>query len=297
MMDREPQTVREWQQHHYEVEADYARCMLQSPKDSPERRDLFQEAYTTVIGDIIERCNPGGASSDANLRLILSTVNALVPAGASVIDVGCGDGSLVFSLLRQGYDASGLDVSMDCIVRAKEKLRSLSAEDLVEHVDVIDYQPDRDFDCIVLDNVIEHLVPDTITDVLSKCYDMLGSEGYLIVLTPHRFSGPHDISYLFLPLGAKAEGFHLKEFSFTDLEEALREAGFQQVLGFPIHPRLIQKIGVNPRPSTWAARKARYHESISEKRFFSSALTMNRTLTRAMVAMLFPAVCVGAKKA
>ncbi|KKL13241.1 hypothetical protein LCGC14_2527740 [marine sediment metagenome] len=178
----------------------------------------------------------------------------------------------------------------------KGKLSSIFAKNSVEHIDFLDYQTDDTFDCIVMDNVIEHMVPDTTGEVLKKCYNLLNIRGYLVVLTTHRFSGPHDISKFFLPFGAKTEGFHLKEFSFIELEDALVKAGFQQIFGFPFHPRLLWKFNIVPRPSVWAARKARFIEKIIEMDSLSKMLTINRTLTSVMVATLFPAIAVGAKK-
>jgi 2-polyprenyl-3-methyl-5-hydroxy-6-metoxy-1,4-benzoquinol methylase len=293
-MGRQPRTLQDWRKYHYEVEKDYASRIVLSPKGSEERKKLIEEAYSRVIGDIIERYDPEGGETHYT-KVVVSIVHRLVPEGGSVFDLGCGSGNLISTLIRRGYEAKGIDISRDCIRRARERLRPLSSENCVEQADILDYETEDSFDCIVMDNVIEHLVPDSVQDVLTKCLGILNPTGYIIIWTPHRFSGPHDISKHFLPVGAKAEGFHLREFSFTEIEEELKEAGFRQVLGFPFHPRLLRKFQVVPTPALWAARKARFTEQHLEKSVLAKTLTRNRTLAHALVAILFPAVCVGVR--
>ena len=293
-MNTSPTDFREWQRFHYEIEKDYARKILLSPKNSKEREQLINEAYNR-IRDIIEQYDPGGGETPYPVDFEVSIVRNLVKKGGHIFELGCGSGKLIAALIQDGYMVKGIDVANDCIKSAKERLRLRSSENCVEQADIINYEDKETYDCIVMDNVIEHIVPDSINDVLQKCFRMLNKQGCVIIITPHKYSGPHDISQHFLPLGAKAEGSHFREFSFTDLEEVLREAGFKLILGFPFHPRLLQKFSIVPRPSLWAAQKTKGLEKIIGKSFLSKILTINKRLTRAMVAILFPAVCVGVK--
>jgi len=133
-------------------------------------------------------------------------------------------------------------------------------------------------------------------DAAWKVAERMNDRPDLVVLTPHSFSGPHDVSKHFLPFGAKAEGFHLKEFSFTDMDEFLRRAGFQDVLGFPFHPRLLGKYHLTPKPSEWAARKSMMLEKIAKRGPLPKLLRLGRTSARIVTALAFPAVAVGAKR-
>ncbi len=49
--------------------------------------------------------------------------DAFLPAGASVLDVGCGAGSNVLFLARNGFDAHGIDLSPGAISAALERAR------------------------------------------------------------------------------------------------------------------------------------------------------------------------------
>lgn len=300
----EPTTFQEWRQHHYEVEKQYARQILETPKGSERRRQLFQQAYSDVIGNIIQRYDPGGGETNYTATVV-GIVKSLVSLSGKhaakhmtkVFDLGCGSGHLLVALAKDGYDVYGIDVSEASIVEAQNDLGPFAKSDQVQNGDVLDYCPPTKFDIIVMDNVIEHLVPDETSEILAKCYDMLEEEGYLVVLTPHSLSGPHDISKYFLPFGSKAEGFHLKEFSFTDMNQFLRDAGFEEVWGFPFHPRLLGMYNVTPRPSEWAARKSLMLEKFVQRGPLPKLLRLGRVSARMVTALAFPAVAVGVKKA
>lgn len=292
-MQNQPTTFSEWQRYHYEFEKEYAKKVNASLKGSHERNQIFEDSYTKIIGDIIEQYNPSGGESSNNNQIMPIIYNLVLPGG-NVLDLGCGSGSLVKTLLEAGYRAKGIDVSKNCIERARKNL-SNAHQNCIEQADIFHFQSSQSFDCIVMDNVIEHFPADSIQDVLSKCYQLLNKGGCIIIFTPHKFSGPHDISKHFLPLGAKAEGSHLREFSFCDLEIDLQAVGFQNILGFPFHPRLLQKFNIFPQPSNWATHKAKYFETILSQRRLSGLVKINRSLTKIFVALLFPSICVALK--
>jgi len=289
-----PRNINEWREYHYRVEKEYAAKIMASPKGSAEREMLFEEGYNKVLGDIIAQYDPGGGGTHYT-TVVLQIVQHLVDRGGRVFDFGCGGGDLVMALIEAGYDARGIDVSRDCIDRAKATLSVISKDECVERGEFLSFQANRKFHCVVMDNVIEHIVPDSVGDVVRRCYDMLDEDGYLVVLTPHKMSGPHDVSRFFLPLGSAAEGFHLKEYSFTDLDSALRGGGFKRVLGFSVHPRMFQRLGFVSKPTERAARKAKATENILAASPWNRVMTMNTTVARGLVALLCPAVCVGVK--
>lgn len=292
-MKKQTGEPEEWIQNYYRVERDYAQKILLSAKDSSDREQLFRDGYNQIT-NIIDTYNPGGGETDYT-DVVVALIRKRLQKGSHVFDLGCASGNLLYKLAIVGYEIEGIDVSDELIQKASDKLGSISISDKVHRSDVMSYNPQGTFDCVVMDNVIEHFHPDTVDDVLHKCHEMLNEDGYVIVLTPHRFSGPHDISKHFLPLGSKAEGFHLREYSFTDLYEQLDQAGFRSVLGFPFHPRLLRKINIIPDCSKWAGRKAIHLENLFENTVLSRTLKINAEMSRIIVAILFPAVCVAQK--
>jgi 2-polyprenyl-3-methyl-5-hydroxy-6-metoxy-1,4-benzoquinol methylase len=295
-----PTTFQEWRLHHYQIEKEYARRILETPKGSDERRRVFRQAYSDVIGNIIEQYNPGGGETsytDMVVGIVKVLHKVLRKPKPSVLDLGCGSGHLVVGLAKAGYDVYGIDVSEASVAEAKRDLAAFGKSDRVMHADILDYNAPAKFDIIVMDNVIEHLVPDETSDILAKCYEMLAQDGYLVVLTPHSFSGPHDISRYFVPFGSKAQGFHLKEFTFTEMDECLKVSGFDDVWAFPFHPQLLSKYHLMSKPSKWAARKSMILERIAQSGPFPRLLRMGRTPARILTAVACPAVAVGVKRA
>lgn len=290
-MKDQPTGRNNWLRHHYQVESDYAQRILASPKHSGEREQLLREAYNEITR-IIAGYNPGGGETHYT-DVVVSIITKRLRKGGRVFDLGCATGNLLDQLVARGYAIAGIDVSDELVNKAKQRLGAMS--DAVRRSDIMAYVDEDAFDCIVMDNVIEHFHPDTVDDVLRKCHRMLNENGYIVILTPHKFSGPHDISKHFLPLGSRARGLHLKEFSFSDLHQHLELAGFRRILGFPFHPRLLRKVNVIPDCSTWAARKAIVFERMVMSRVLSKTVATNVILARLVVAVLFPSVCVAQK--
>jgi hypothetical protein len=74
---------------------------------------------------------------------------------------------------------------------------------------------------------VEHLHPDDLLEQTRNIFYCLKKGGIYVCVTPHRFSGPHDISKHFKAL--EASGLHLKEWTATELANLFRRAGFPQV--------------------------------------------------------------------
>ncbi|MCX5800095.1 MAG: methyltransferase domain-containing protein [Candidatus Eisenbacteria bacterium] len=74
--------------------------------------------------------------------------------------------------------------------------------------------------------LMEHLHPDDAVDQLKNVYVALAEGGKYICITPNSLSGPYDISRYFDEV---ATGFHLKEYTFTELDELFRKVGFSRI--------------------------------------------------------------------
>lgn len=289
-MNPDPQNLKQWRRLHFEIEKNYAQRIMNAPAGSTKRQKLFLEGYDKVINEIINKYNPGGGGTK-NTDMVMKIIKKMLPAGKKVLDIGCGQGNLVFELIQNYYLASGLDVSQKLIDSARKKLRKINADNLVECAEIANYSSRKKFDLIVMDNVIEHIAPDEINAVLEKCNKLLNKNGQILILTPHKFSGPHDISRYFLKLGDKAQGFHLREFSFTDLKKELLIAGFEKTKGCCIHPKICVT-----KPTEFCAGKNLKFEKLFSYKTFSWLLKICRPITKIFVAILFPAVITAEKR-
>jgi 2-polyprenyl-3-methyl-5-hydroxy-6-metoxy-1,4-benzoquinol methylase len=102
---------------------------------------------------------------------------------ARIIDVGCGNGSLIWWLQRSGYkDTEGIDTSNEQVQVAHD----LGVEN-VKQSDLRAYLLDRPetYDVIVLRDVVEHFEREEIIDIFKICRKALRSSGKIIIQVPN----------------------------------------------------------------------------------------------------------------
>jgi SAM-dependent methyltransferase len=77
--------------------------------------------------------------------------------------------------------------------------------------------------------LMEHLHPDDALEQLRNVYAALAPGGRYVCITPNRLTGPHDVSEHFDEV---ATGFHLKEYTATELARIFKAAGFSRISAF-----------------------------------------------------------------
>ncbi len=149
----------------------------------------------------------------------------------SVLDVGCGNGSVVMRLIESGLDCYGIDASEEGIAIA----RKIEPQRFFRH-DVSQHQlpaglNGKVFDTLISIEVIEHLYDPR--DFLQFCKQILierNGGGNLILTTPYHgyiknvaiaISGQYDKHHTVL-----WDGGHIKFWSRNTLTALLKEAGF-----------------------------------------------------------------------
>ena len=99
--------------------------------------------------------------------------------GSNILDVGCGNGSLLRSIKShhpESYNLYGNDLAKEC-------LDKLSAIGITTHSESIyDLLYENHFDVVILNQVIEHF--DDPARLLRKCYDILKPGGKIFIETP-----------------------------------------------------------------------------------------------------------------
>ncbi len=85
------------------------------------------------------------------------------------------------------------------------------------------------------DQVIEHIHPDDLLEQLTSIHSVLANRGSYICITPNRLNGPHDISRYF---DVVATGFHLREYTNSELSDLFKQAGFSKVKAYVGIPAL-----------------------------------------------------------
>ncbi len=123
------------------------------------------------------------------LQFILRTLKSHLPSGATVLDVGCGNGIITRSIGEAGYHVYGIDVSEKAIARAKElnqlpnvSFEVISAEQLVAE--------GKKYNAVICSEVLEHLKRPG--DLLTTLRQSLTDTGVLIVTVPNG-RGPREL--------------------------------------------------------------------------------------------------------
>ncbi len=84
-------------------------------------------------------------------------------------------------------------------------------------------------DVVFSDQFIEHLHPEDVEYHFQLVKRILHDDGLYMFRTPHAFFGPHDISKYF---SDEPEGFHLKEWTYSEIGEILKKLNFSSWHGF-----------------------------------------------------------------
>lgn len=144
---------------------------------------------------------------------------------SKIIDLGCGNGSIVWWLQQGGFlNAEGTDVSAEQVKAAKDlDLKNIKQGNLFEYIK----NKKAFYDVIFLRDVIEHFNKEEIMLMLEFCYNSLTDNGIIIIQAPNAES----------PFGSRMRyGDFTHETSFTgaSLSQILRSVGFNSIEGHPV---------------------------------------------------------------
>jgi len=144
----------------------------------------------------------------------------------TILDYGCGAGHLLDKLLIRGYRAAGLDFSRESVAAVAHRfsgrdnfLGAFQPGDL--------HHAGRQFDAILLLEVIEHLNDDDLETVLSDVRRILKSGGVIIFTTPN--DEQLENAHILCPSCEKVfhRWQHVRSWSETRLRQYLEERGFE----------------------------------------------------------------------
>jgi 2-polyprenyl-6-hydroxyphenyl methylase/3-demethylubiquinone-9 3-methyltransferase len=154
-----------------------------------------------------------------------------LPAGARVLDLGCGNGFWAGLFARRGCTVVGIDSSHSGIELARSTHVGVRFEVMDIEPDLLGALDEDPFDLVVSTEVIEHLYsPQTWADA---CFHALRPGGTIVVSTPYhgwlKNVALAATGKLDRHLDALREGGHIKFFSRRVLSELLSSRGFVDI--------------------------------------------------------------------
>jgi len=191
-----------------------------------ERQSLYGSLYDELFRSVPHHSQLTRKSSpEETARKVayeFRHVQAFLHEDTTFLEVGPGDCALSFEVAKRVKIVYAVDVS-------EEITKSLSTPPnfkLILSDGTGIPVPRNSVDIAYSNQLMEHLHPDDAQDQLHNVYDVLVPGGMYVCITPNRTSGPHDISKHF---DTVATGFHLKEYSVTELDQLFKDAGFSKV--------------------------------------------------------------------
>ncbi len=227
MSDTAPPRGREALRHHYEVERELAARLRASTRE--ERTSLFGRLY----GELFERVpdhprhtRKGSEAArrrgvQAQMRLLQGTLRP----GQVFVEFAPGDGWLSNAVAATAAQVYAIDISdqRDLSTPPPANVRHVVYDGY--HVDL----PDACADVVFSYQFLEHLHPDDVAPHCEVVRRLLKPGGCYVFDTPHRYSGPHDISRYF---GDRLDCFHFQEWTHRDMRRLLRAHGFSEARVF-----------------------------------------------------------------
>lgn len=103
----------------------------------------------------------------------------------SILEIGSGLGYLTYSLNKAGYKTTGLDISKEAVLKAKECYGNF-----YETGDIFELAKFKNnkYDCVIMTEIIEHV--EDPKGFIGACLSLLKGGGKLIVTTPNKSATP-----------------------------------------------------------------------------------------------------------
>lgn len=139
---------------------------------------------------------------------------------ASILDIGCGAGSIIRALEEFGYDnVSGFDLSQEQIETAKKicKTQDIQVSDAIEYLQ----ETQKKYELIFMMDVLEHVEVDYGLKLLKLIKEKLSVGGHLIIQVPNGLS--------LVPVYFVSDVTHIKLYSPMSLKQLLLIANFVKI--------------------------------------------------------------------
>lgn len=137
----------------------------------------------------------------------------------NVLDIGCGRGEFLELAKQKGINAWGIDIDEDMINFCKSK--SLNAE-LKDAIKALEEIKDKSLDGIFISQVVEHLSPDYLINMLNLCNKKMKYGFYIIIETVNPLS-LFSLANFYIDLS------HVKPVHPETLKFLVNTAGFRDI--------------------------------------------------------------------
>lgn len=227
-------------QNHYEIEKDLARRLKNASKE--ERKHLYSTLYDELYQRVPDhpqlKIKADNTEKRKAVEKQMSLLFRYLDKNSIFLELGPGDCQLSFEVAKYVKKVYAIDVSNTITMNPylpknfKLLISDGSSVEIPPNIIGIAYS----------NHLMEHLHPEDAIDQLKGIYNAIIPGGIYICITPHRFTGPHDISKYFDNV---ATGFHLKEYTNKELYQLFKFIGFSKIDIFIGANGIYVKIPIN----------------------------------------------------
>ena len=209
---------------HYKIEKELASKLRNASKE--ERKHLYTSLYDELFKRVPLHPQLTRKKSLEETKLAvndqINCLKSFLTKNISFLEVGAGDCALSLEVTKYVKQVFAIDVSNEVTRNSKnpDNFHLIISDGCSIPV------PEKSINVIYSNQLMEHLHPDDALEQLQNIYNALVPEGIYVCITPTRLTGPHDISKYFDKV---ATGFHLKEYTITEMNTLLRKIGFSNV--------------------------------------------------------------------
>ena len=221
------------QQAHYEIEKELATRLGKSTRK--ERKTL----YVTLYDEYNQRVPisiPSAQHQSSQAATTLASpqwrfLRRFLHKNTVFMEIGAGTCAISLAAAKCVKKVFALEVSQEITrhVKSSENFELV----LFDGFDIP--LPAESINLAFSDQVIEHIHPDDLLEQLMSIHSVLANRGIYMCITPNRLNGPHDISRHF---DVVATGFHLREYTNSELSHLFKQAGFSKVKAYVGIPAL-----------------------------------------------------------
>jgi SAM-dependent methyltransferase len=208
----------------YLLEKSLAKRLRESPRT--ERLKLYGEVYNELFDRlpyhpmVVRKKSESQRALDVGMQVRF--LRRFLRADTDVLEIGAGDCAVAVELASMARKVYALDVSE---VISGGQVMPGNVERMLSDGTSIPLPPDS-VDVAYSNQLMEHLHPDDAREQLSNIARVLKRGGRYVCVTPSRLAGPHDVSRFF---DDAATGFHLREYTYSELGSLFLAVGFRRV--------------------------------------------------------------------
>lgn len=221
---KEQQTENQLREH-YKIERKLADRLRNAPRN--ERltlyTSLYEELYRLIPYHPQLTRKKSLEQQQESVKNQMKILSKLLDDNKVFLEIGPGDCALAFHVANLVKEVYAVDVSKT-ITEASQIPNNFKL--IISNGCSIPV-PENSINIIYSHQLVEHLHPDDVYDQLKNILRALAPGGFYLCITPNRLNGPHDISKYF---DTVATGFHIKEYTITELNILFKKVGFSKVM-------------------------------------------------------------------